>query len=458
MPIIGPYIVGGDKEAQSMMREFLIYNRNRSDKEKCDACIVQYLILAVMLLVIVFLFSVFQFWAYVFGIANPILPAYFPLDAVPSRLPYSSKSSQAAECQQRVVGYYTEFESIDITCSQLNHVTHAVFANVEMNSDGNLRFKTRKAKERFMSLRRKSRQVESKPELMISIGGEENSQYFASFTNESYKRRIFVNSIYLFIKYYGIDGVDFYWKRAKESDKINYLLLLKEVREKLETMGTFTISVTIPAAGIENWEASYDLNQMLEYVDFINVFSMDYYGPWENQYGTPAGPTAPLYYGVGARKNFNVDSTMNYYVCNTQKPEKFNIVIPFFARLWKNVGDVVEVGKEAYRNVELKNDKAEGKPYMSRWTVQHDQWDLSNSTWDEPSKTSYIYDKEKEVYMSFETQQSIKAKMDYVKEKNLGGVWIWSLEMDDNENSLLNVVSSNKHCFSKRNESIAYKC
>ncbi|KAF1765223.1 hypothetical protein GCK72_005175 [Caenorhabditis remanei] len=372
-------------------------------------------------------------------------------------LALETTTTKSVPCSKRIIGFYSEFESLHITKTQLEKLTHAVFANVEMSWDGSISFRTWKAKNRFLSLINISKRVKSPMKVMISIGGEENSQYFASVIADLRKRRMCIKSIITFLEDYKIDGVDLYWKHATEKDKFNYLKLLRELRQRMKG-NDYVISITLPAAGIENWEMAYDLDLTLEYVDFINVFSMDYYGPWPNQWGNPAGPTAPLYSGIGARKNFNIDWTMQYYVCKARQPSKFNIVVPFFARLWNNVTAAMEPGREAYRRVELTNNRADGSPYMSRWTVEHNGFDLSNATWDEESKSSYIYDSKAQTYLSFETEKSIEAKKDYVVEKNLGGFWIWSVDMDDDRNSLLNALTSDDICSVESEDTVEYKC
>lgn len=372
--------------------------------------------------------------------------------------------TQKAQCGKRIIGYYTGFESLDISENQLKNLTHVVFAYIEMSWDGTLSFKDSKTKNRFLDLIKKSRKGTDGPKVMISIGGEENSQYFAAVTADSRKRKFFIKSLTVFLDDYKLDGVDFYWKRATEKDKWNYLSLLRELRERLNSSKNMLISITVPPAGVENWEMAYDLDQALEYVNFINVFTMDYYGPWPNQWGTPTGPISPLYSGIEKRKNFNVDWTMQYYICKARNPYNFNIVIPFFARLWYNVSGPVEPGKEIYRNVELQDNKAQGIPYMSRWTVDQKGIDLSNSTWDKASNSSYIYDPKSKIFLSFETKQNVDQKSKYVVDKNLGGVWIWSVEMDDERNSMMNAIMESEICSvgsgdeGKKKNEVLYKC
>ncbi|UMM18396.1 hypothetical protein L5515_014482 [Caenorhabditis briggsae] len=149
---------------------------------------------------------------------------------------------------------------------------------------------------------------------------------------------------------------------------------------------------------------------------------------------------------------------MRYYSCGTQNPSKLNLIIPFYARLWKNVQGTLDVGTEVFRHVELKNERAQGRDYMSRWTADHEKWKLVNATWDKDTKTSYIFDPNAKTYLTFETEKSIAAKMDYVKTKKLGGVWIWNVDQDDKRNSVLNAVASNKQCLETDDGSVEYDC
>ncbi|KAF1765222.1 hypothetical protein GCK72_005174 [Caenorhabditis remanei] len=305
-------------------------------------------------------------------------------------------------------------------------------AYVEMNWDGSLRFKTEMAKQKFVSLKNKTKSVNSNLKVMFSIEHE-------------------------------YDGIDLYWKYAHETDKFNYINLLSDIRTRFnalnhENQHQYVISITLPAARIEGWELAYDLDQTLEYVDFINVYSMDFYGPWENRYGDTAGPSAPLFCGYGGRRNFNVDHTMQYYVCKSKKPNKFNIAIPFFAMLLRNVTGQFRPGIDVIRWVGLKDGKAEGNAYMSMVAGEQARWKLDNATWDEKCQSSYIWVPETRTYLTFENKRSISAKVKYVNENHLGGVWIWSVDMDDENNSLLNALSSNELCSNSSGSRPVYKC
>ncbi|CAO4381238.1 unnamed protein product [Caenorhabditis nigoni] len=194
---------------------------------------------------------------------------------------------------------------------------------------------------------------------------------------------------------------------------------------------------------------------MTNNVDFINVFSMDFYGPW----GEKTGPAAPLYCGVHPRENYTVDYTMQYYVCKLKDPKKLNIVIPFDVRIWENVGDALEPTKsEVFRKAELKFGKVQGTIWTSRRQAEEAGIKLSEASWDEATKSSYVWNQNEKWVSTFEDKKSLEAKLDYVNAKNLGGIWIRSVDMDDGSDNLLDSIDFNGYCASESDNSVKNEC
>ena len=65
-----------------------------------------------------------------------------------------------------------------------------------MRWDGKIQFKSEKTKNRFLGLKRKAESVKSDVKVMISIGGEENSQFFAPVTADSDKFKYALHLFY----------------------------------------------------------------------------------------------------------------------------------------------------------------------------------------------------------------------------------------------------------------------
>ncbi|EFP10739.1 hypothetical protein CRE_02512 [Caenorhabditis remanei] len=333
------------------------------------------------------------------------------------------------DCKKRVIGYYEDTDSVEI------RVTHIVFSHQFLSAKGTIEFKRHRTKFRFEKLRNKAKSCGLK--VMISIGHELHS--FLDNSTEFDRRCEFLNficicilnfincskltdSIVSFLEENQTAGVDLFWKWATTSNKSSYLLFVKELRLKLlEKNKEYILSVTAAPKWIPNdWAVRFDLEDIIKHVDFMNIFSMDFFTPWEWQ----TGPTAPLYHDIAPRENFTVDYTMNYYACKLKEISKLNLVTPMDARIWRNVKTTLP-GSEVFRNVELVNGK-EINPtiYKSRSLATESGIKFDAAAWDEKTKTSYIFDETTRTFSSFENKKSIEAKLNYVNEKHLGGVWI----------------------------------
>jgi chitinase len=60
--------------------------------------------------------------------------------------------------------------------------------------------------------------------------------------------------------------------------------------------------------------------------------------------------------------------------------------------------------------------------------------------WDRQTSTPYAYKDDNNQFITFDNPTSLRIKSQYVRENKLGGIMLWSLEMDDEANSLLNAI------------------
>lgn len=60
--------------------------------------------------------------------------------------------------------------------------------------------------------------------------------------------------------------------------------------------------------------------------------------------------------------------------------------------------------------------------------------------WDTTSSTPYAFRTKDKHLLSFDNAKSLKEKMNYVNQQRLGGAMVWSLEMDDASNTLLEAI------------------
>jgi len=246
------------------------------------------------------------------------------------------------------------------------------------------------------------------------------------------------------------DGIDIDWEypggggmpynHVDPNDKRNFTLLMAEFRRQLDILGQtngrryyLTAAIGSGVDKIRNTEPAV----YAQYMDWINVMTYDFFGAWD-----ATGPTnfhSHLYYdaasGVtGDRASYNIDSSITTLINQGVPREKLVVGVGFYGRGWKGVAagpngnglyqsatggaaGTYETGIEDYKV--LKN-KA-GTRYYHPTTKQ--LWSYDGNEW-----------------WSYDDQTTIRTKINYVKQQNLGGVFSWSLDGDDSSGTLLNTT------------------
>lgn len=297
-------------------------------------------------------------------------------------------------------------------------------------------------------------------EVLISVGGWTRGENFHEMASSKQNRKIFIDSVIEFLnKYPFIDGIDLDWEypgvdRKKDpndefdrgcpggpEDKKNFTLLIKEIREAYNDNNMEDRLLTIAnSAGYDKLELQ-DVEEYIEYLDFINVMTYDMHGAWESNtnhhsplYGKKDDPsgTSP----VDIKNMYNVHSVMKYYTKELKVPsEKLNVGTPFYSRGWGGVS--------ASSTKDALYAKAVGK-YTGAWDNAQSPggqvpWfklrDMENKNgfekyYDEKAEAPYLYNKSEGVFLTYEDEKSLKAKCDYVIDNGYGGVILWEITGD----------------------------
>lgn len=139
----------------------------------------------------------------------------------------------------------------------------------------------------------------------------------------------------------------------------------------------------------------------------------DYHGTWESK----TGLIAPLY-GPGI---YTVDQTINYWISKIgSSKNKLLMGIPLYGPYWQLLSSDRGLGAKAKpMNIE---------PYSEMCLRVKN---MVKIIFDEKQKATYAYG----VYgqwVSYEDEKSIQAKINYVNSKQIGGMFVWSMDSDDN--------------------------
>jgi chitinase len=210
--------------------------------------------------------------------------------------------------------------------------------------------------------------------LVMSIGGWTLSKYFSDVAATAAARQAFVQScIDLLIKgnlptggwpeqsggagvAAGLfDGIDIDWEYPgidpgngadhSPADKHNATLLLQEFRSRLDAYGATTgkhylLTSGLPAGNV-NSTGSWELANVAEATDWINLLTFDFHGSWDSwtDFNSPFSldPKEPAVGGGAIQSTWNTKGTVDYYLANGVPPNKIVVGVPFYGKRYVGV-------------------------------------------------------------------------------------------------------------------------
>jgi chitinase len=374
----------------------------------------------------------------------------------------AARAQETPAANARIVGYYfaptvrTGFPVDSIDGERLTHINYA-FANIDaegravlgdpcldVGDCGTAPNPNARPGGNFAELRRFK---ERHPHLrtLISIGGWEWSARFSDVAATPEARRRFVEStLDLFIRAHpGVfDGIDLDWEypvegglpgsRRRPEDRRNYTLLVADFRRALDGIGRqenkqYLLTIAAPAGPTH--ARNFELDDLANLLDFINVMAYDYHvGGAIAHFNAPLGTTRG-----DPTPESTVRATVDAYLAAGVPKEKLVVGVPFYGYGYGGV--------EAGRNGLLQRvalDGPEALPATGLWigTVDYHQIaDVIRSGftrhWDADAGVPWLYNARTRNWITYDDPQSLALKAALVRERGLGGIMIWELSGDD---------------------------
>lgn len=279
--------------------------------------------------------------------------------------------------------------------------------------------------------------------VLLSLGGWEESGNFPAVAANPDRRRTFGASCADIIRRHGFDGIDIDWEypgyaqhNGTPQDGANFLLMLRELRDTLNLLGTqlgrhLLITIAIPT--VPSLVAAYDLREIAPLIDFMNLMTYDIYGAWDSL----SDHNTPLFPSAGSDPARCVDAGFRLFRDTYGIPaERLNIGTAFYGRTYKDCSDL----HMAHDGSDAVHFPPEGTP---RFYTIAASMDSCSRRWDERAKVPYLVCPKWNTVVSFDDQESTTLKAQYVLDNGIRGIIIWELTGDffpDGSTPLLDAI------------------
>jgi len=352
-------------------------------------------------------------------------------------LAHAAPNGTAAPASLRIVGYVVDGPAAPaITPGKLDVVnfafaqvdaTHRVFLPGSTAPD-NLR--------QLVALRARQPSLR----IVLSIGGW-GAGHFSEAAADKAARAKFVDSAVALLRQYDLDGLDIDWEYPtlpgpgishQPADRHNFTLLLEALRQRLdaeaEARGARPYLLTIAAAEGE-FARGLELPRIARALDWINLMTYDFFGSLTPTTGHHAG-LAPTPGAPAAARNAQV--AVDEYRAAGVPASKIHLGVAFYGRRFGDVapardGLLQPFGSDggfiSWRDIA---QTRLGKPGWTR-------------NWDTDAQAATLWNADTRQFITYDDPQSLRAKIDYVRRKQLGGVMYWEYRQDRDE-ELLDVL------------------
>ena len=369
---------------------------------------------------------------------NPDAPPPGPVDPTDPTDQWVNNPERLARLGQTPIIeiYYTEYTRADLfpSLEEVRNFTHINIGHVRFVDKDNgvgieIDSKTVPLVQKFVAY--KAQYPELKVKLQMGGWGK-NADGWSQMARDAAKRKAFVDECVNICNTYGIDGFDIDWEyptyAAKDGDHVNgaspadwenFVTLFKELREAMPDK-----ILSYAASDSGKYTDNYGV---LPYVDYINVMTYDE--------GNPPYHNAPLYRSSITGSRCCAEAIDDIFHGQQKIPyQMMNFGLAFYGH---GDGYKLKTGNRYPASVDYsKLDDIFFKGTCDGYDVKG----VNYRIWDDVAKVPYLADALGKMYASYEDIESINAKVEFLKSRNMLGAMIWEYRHDNDEGTLRHAV------------------
>ena len=219
------------------------------------------------------------------------------------------------------------------------------------------------------------------------------------------------------------DGLDFDWEYPDtKAETVAFERMARAFRAGLDALGKRKgrpMTLTMAASADPRTLRWLGTPFLIETMDWVNVMTYDYAGPW----GDYAGHNAPLYPSTRAPKGvpWSCETTINHLLDERKlPPDRIALGIPLYGR-----GFAVA---EPYASTKGVPKAKHAEAGYSRLIALLDKGWARH--WDDETKTPWLFSPGKTEVIGYDDAESAALKARWARGKNLRGVFFWEIHGD----------------------------
>jgi chitinase len=342
-----------------------------------------------------------------------------------------------------IIGYVGGYNGNIIETSKIDplQLTHINYAFVDVKD--NRAWLTNGATD-TINFRKLNELKKINPDLkiLISVGGWTWSKNFSDAVLSDTSCRNFAQSAVDIVVRYKLDGVDIDWEDPgmigdsnmyRPEDRTGYTALFRNLREILDGKTRLTGKKYLVTTAIEGSVEFLQHTQMeiaQNYLDYINLMAYDFDVSYDNMAAHHSNLLSPANMPWINSGDVSIKNLLAVGV----KSSKIVLGMGFYGK-----GKVV---RSSENNGLYQIPVPVHQRFGGGYTYLKDSLINKNGYvryWDSVSKAPYLFNADKKVFISYDDEESAKAKCDYVIDNKLAGIMFWEY-FGDQKHYLLNVI------------------
>ena len=346
----------------------------------------------------------------------------------------SEKPKESSSPDKKIiVGYVPGFRGVlDELSIDANKLTHINYAFVDVQN-GQAWLTNRETDTVNFRILNRLKEVNPDLKILISIGGWTWSGNFSDAVLTPESRSRFAKTSVEIVADHDLDGVDIDWEYPgqigdnnvfRPEDKQNYTLMFEALRKELDELSKSTgkyYELTTAVGGNYNYIEHTEMDKAVKYLDFVNLMTYDFYTSGES-----AGHHSNLYPPEDYEKDASAHKSVQLFLEAGVPAEKLVMGVPFYGRSWimksaekHGINMPVEEGARGGGYTFIKDSLVNKKGFVRYW--------------DEKAKAPYLFNSETNQLISYDDEESVRLKCEYVMDKHMAGMMFWQYASDPNE-------------------------